>query len=327
MQIRQLRYFVAIARNGSFSRAASELHVAQPALSSQIATLEDELGVKLLVRHSRGVELTEAGKLLLERSGQVLELIDSIARDIAAAPGKYEGEIRIGLPTTTTAVLTEPLLEAISRSLPGITLHVVEGMTGHLEGWLAHDDIDVALLFAPSQTQQAKFKRVGFERLVLIGPRHKDMAGKTVRFAELSVLPIVHVTRAHQLRKLIDDMAVKLRSPLNIIAEIDSLAQIKHFVFSGKGYTILPRMAVTPDWVNGDIDFWPISDSSLKVDLVIATSPRFERQPFCRPFLKLFEDVIRDLIRDGRWHGAGLIEHNPKKWKPVHGQDHARLRS
>src|SRR6185503_15448101 len=116
MELRHLRYFVAIAEEGSFTRAAERLWVAQPGLSSQIRRLESELGVRLFVRHTRGVDLTDAGELFLERARATLA-----AADVASATGSdleagVVGTVRLGLATEAPAPVTPSLLAAFARS-------------------------------------------------------------------------------------------------------------------------------------------------------------------------------------------------------------------
>jgi LysR family nitrogen assimilation transcriptional regulator len=320
MQLRQLRYFIAVARRGSFSKASAELHIAQPALSSQIAGLEEELGVRLLVRHSRGVELTAAGAHLLSRSDEVFNLIESIENELAPFRGGIHGEVRLGLPTTTTSVLALPLLETARERFPGLALHVVEGMTGHLEGWLAHDDIDIAVLFGSGSAPRFLHRHLGSESLFLVGPKAGRLEERSsLAFAEIGDLPLVHTTPLHRLRRMIDEQAVKLKVPLNLIAEIDSLAQIKALVYHGHGYTILPRAAVSPDWVSGPIGFWRILDPDFRIQLVAVASPRSERQPYCEPAFDLLKDVVGKLIGSGRWAGASLDAVGPVDARPDAG--------
>src|ERR1051325_3441842 len=132
MELRHLRYFVAIAEERSFPRAAERLWVAQPGLSSQIRRLESELGVRLFERHTRGVDLTDAGELFLERARAALA-----AADVARATGRDlesggVGTVRLVLATETPAPVTPSLLAAFARSHPDIEVTAVESYGGTL---------------------------------------------------------------------------------------------------------------------------------------------------------------------------------------------------
>lgn len=319
MDLRQLRYFVAVARTGSFSRGSAGLHIAQPAVSTQIASLEDELGLRLLVRHSRGVELTPAGAHLLTGAEDILKRVETL-RSETQDLGGIQGEVRLGIPTTTTPVLAPPLMERMRQVMPGVELHVTEAMTGHLERWLERDDLDVAILFGSAVTERLEHIDIGTEALVLIGPAEGELAQLAeVDLATVLTLPLVHSTAGHTLRRFIDHHCRQLRCPPRITAEIDSLTQIKSFVFNGKGYTILPQSAVCPDWVFGRIRYWPVKDPDFRLKLVLVASERFQRMPHCNSTLRLIESVAHHLIRTGVWAGA-RIEGPPEEMGPVIGR-------
>lgn len=305
MRFRHLRYFVAVARSGSFSRASAELHIAQPAISAQIAALESELGLKLFSRHSRGIELTPAGEALLVRAEQILRLLESTRAEMLAFRPEMAGEVRLGLPTTITAVLAQPLTELVRERAPKLTLHIVEAMTGHLEKWIEQDDIDAAVLFASPASFHPPLLPLGFERLVLIGPVEGPLAGRSeVTMDDVCALPIIHSTRAHQLRQMLDAYSMARRRPLKLVAEIDSLAQIKSLVFQTRGYTVLPRTAVSADWVSGPVRFWPIVDEQMVIQLFMVPSPRFQKDAHCAAVVAMLEDEIRAIIASGCWTGA-----------------------
>ena len=146
MELRQLRYFVAIARHGSFSAASLHIGVAQPALSTQIANLEKEIGQPLFDRHARGARMTDAGETFLDHAVAILQRVDE-AR-LALRPKVLPGatEITIGVPPLISMMLTVPLVEAVARDLPGVSLKIIEGMSGALRGWLADGSLDLAFL-------------------------------------------------------------------------------------------------------------------------------------------------------------------------------------
>lgn len=303
MEIRQLRYFLSIARCGSFSRASAELNIAQPALSSQIAALEAEFEAQLFVRHSRGVELTEAGRVLALRVEPVLVDLDAVREEIRSFGKVTTFAIRLGLPTTVTGVVTIPLISALAERHPEVVLHIVEGLSGHLEKWLKQGDIDIAFLFDKGGTGSIEF---GTENLVLIGRPSADLgSGKTVEFRDVADLPFVHTTRAHQLRRMIDNYSMELRTPLNIVSEIDSLAQIKAFVFNTYAYTVMPE-AIARQWKNSEISYWRFTDPRLVIWHHAIPSAKFQRYPRSDAVLETISTVVRGLIVSGEWPGTTL---------------------
>jgi LysR family nitrogen assimilation transcriptional regulator len=129
LELRQLKYFIAIIESGSFSKAAIESHVVQSALSQQIAALETELEVQLLVRSAQGVTPTTAGQLFYQHAQHLLRQVEHAKTLVRASDGKPSGRVTIGLPTSTAATLSLPLLEACLALYPGIQLHLMEGLS------------------------------------------------------------------------------------------------------------------------------------------------------------------------------------------------------
>lgn len=303
--LKQMHYFLTVARTGSFSKAAARLHVAQPALSTHIANLEAELEEVLLVRHSRGVVMTTAGKLLADRSADILGMVDDMVASIRALQGQVRGRVRMGMPTTTTAPMALPLLDAFEKDLPGITLTIVEGMTGHLQHWLENDEMDMAILLVSQAQTKPNHIVLGRERLCLIGPHARlNVPGHSISFARSLGLPLVTVTAAHNLRRYLDAKASTLGLPINVIAEIDSLAQIKNIVMHGTAYTILPKSAASPDWMGKRINFWDIEDADAVMNLAVATSPAFSQSELCEPILRTLRPLVQRLIDTGAWPGG-----------------------
>ena len=174
MELRHLRYFVAIAEERSFTRAAERLWVAQPGLSSQIRRLEAELGITLFTRHTRGVDLTEAGELFLERARTVLAAADdalAIGGDLKAG---LVGSVRLGLADEAHAVATPGLLAAFGREHPDVELRVVTAYSGALLRDLRDGRLDAVI--APSGFASADLRslRIASEPwAVLVAPGHR----------------------------------------------------------------------------------------------------------------------------------------------------------
>jgi DNA-binding transcriptional LysR family regulator len=186
MELRHLRYFVAIAEERSFTRAAERLWVAQPGLSTQIRRLESELGVQLFERHTRGVDLTEAGELFLERARAALAAADaarSTGQDLAEG---LVGTVRLGIVTGAGWPGTSPLLGHFGRERPAVELTVVDSYGGTLLRDLRDGRLDA--MIAPSEFGSADLPRVrlGRERwLVLAGPGHRLAGSGPVEAPEL----------------------------------------------------------------------------------------------------------------------------------------------
>jgi DNA-binding transcriptional LysR family regulator len=174
MELRHLRYFVAIAEEQSFTRAAERLWVAQPGLSTQIRRLEAELGVKLFTRHTRGVELTEAGKVFLERARAALAAADAARATGADVDAGLVGAIRLGIATGARWHLVASLLASFAEDHPDVEVTVVESNGGTLLRDLRDGRLDA--LLAPSAFSSPELERVKLGQepwAVLVGPGHR----------------------------------------------------------------------------------------------------------------------------------------------------------
>ncbi|MEP6790654.1 MAG: LysR family transcriptional regulator, partial [Ramlibacter sp.] len=145
MEIRQFRYFVRIADMGSFSRAAQTLHIAQPALSQQIAQLEDELGQALLHRLPGGVRLTEAGSVFYRHAQRLLAQLAEVEGAVAHVAAHPSGSVRVGLPQSTASHYALPLLARLRESFPGIEIEFFDELSGHLLRGLNTGRLDIAV--------------------------------------------------------------------------------------------------------------------------------------------------------------------------------------
>ena len=177
MELRHLRYFVAIAEERSFTRAAERLWVAQPGLSTQIRRLEAELGVRLFERHTRGVDLTSAGALFLERARAALAAVDAAGSTGSDLKGGLAGMLRVGLTTPARRSGTAALLERFARERDGVELTVLEGDGGTLWSDLRGGRLDAVI--APSSFGSADLRalKLGTEPWVVLMAVGHRLAG------------------------------------------------------------------------------------------------------------------------------------------------------
>src|SRR5450830_1833669 len=154
MELRQLRYFVAIVDHGSLSRAALILHVAQPALTQQLRQLEEELGVQLLHRSAKGVLSTDAGQLFYEHAQAILKQVADAKSAVTQSAERPSGSVTLGLPHSISGALALPLLTAARARYPEITLQLTEELTGNLSEQLKSGRVNLAVLFDDGQLAQ-----------------------------------------------------------------------------------------------------------------------------------------------------------------------------
>jgi LysR family nitrogen assimilation transcriptional regulator len=305
MDMRQLRYFAQVVESGSFSKAATQLHVAQPALSQHVRHMEEELGVSLLHRGTHGVSPTEAGDRLLRHAKRILaefaEIPDSV-RGEAIAP---RGEVRFGLPGTVSELLAAPLIEAARDRYPEVRIRVVEAMSGYILDWLKRGDVDLAMIYSTSNPRGLAVHHGLSEEICLFAsPRFggkDDIDGAAVRLEDAARLPLLVPGPGHGLRELIEEAALSIRVPISPAVEIDSYSQIKKLALRGLGYGILPRMAVQREAEAGIFRVWRIEEPAItrKVYLAYSTERPLLNAP--RAVGQLAWDILRQMVRDSIW--------------------------
>lgn len=310
MDLRQLRYFVAIVEQGSFSRAASFLNVAQPALSLHVRNMEAALDTPLLRRSSRGVAPTEAGDILLRHARIILNQVATAQEELRGRQGDPAGVVRVGLPGTLAEIVSVPLFVAAQRRFPKIQLRLAEAMSGFVTEWLLDARIDLALIYQQPAGQSIVATEILREDLVFFGPAatvaHLGLPppGEALSFDMLSRIPLVVPGQAHGLRMLLADLAGKRRARLNIAVEVDSYANIKELVKSGFGCSILPLHVIAPEVEAGTMRTWPIESPAVQRGVFLAHSEGRAMTSAVAAIHRLLPEVLLDLVTSGAWSGA-----------------------
>ncbi|WP_233858404.1 LysR substrate-binding domain-containing protein [Paraburkholderia sp. HD33-4] len=323
MDIRQLRNFIVIVDIGSLSKAAERLLIAQPSLSLQIRTLEEELQTQLLVRSAQGVAPTEAGKTLYRHARAVLRQMEQIREEVRDGGGSEAGPVAVGFPTTIAAILAVPLFQRVREQYPGIRLQIFESMSGYISELLANGRLDLAMLFRDSETRGISVMPLFDEEMYVIGghlvcpeifdvappePRESgnDVASGTCELARLANVPLVVPSASNGLRLLIERSFSQANVELNIVADIDSLPTLIDIARAGDACTILPASALAP------------RDPTLRPKALRIVSPQLQRPasvcwsnslPVGSATLAVRQciaDLIVELQADGHWTGIKL---------------------
>jgi LysR family transcriptional regulator, transcription activator of glutamate synthase operon len=250
VELRQLRAFVRVTQAGTFTRGAEELHLAQSAVSHAVSRLERELGFELLLRTRRGVELTEAGKLVFERAREVLAGADAIRSDLAALTGLLEGTVALGTMLPPGPVNLPELLVRFHASHPGIGVRVREGSAPEILALLRRDEVDVAVTGLPADGLEDGLtgERLLSEELVLIAPpQHRLGRLERASLAELAGEPFIGYRRGSALRDTIDGALRAAGAIPRIVYESDELVSVRELVAGSLGVSVVPRSTVDGD--------------------------------------------------------------------------------
>ena len=305
MELRQLRYFVGVSEAGSLLQAAGRLHVAQPALGQQIAALEREVGARLFDRSSRGVRLTEAGKVFLQHARIVLADADKArqaVRDMATVP---RGEVALGLTTTVALVATLPILSACRVQLPEVRLKVVEGYSGFLCEWLQAGRLDLSLLYGEAPESGLAKQPLLDDTLVFVTNLSARRLPRKLPLAALADWPLVLPGHEHGLRRMVEQACAPLALKLDVVAEIESLGSVKRAVEAGIGSTILPAGAVAEEVAAGLLRSAVIDSPHMVRRVVCAHNATRPTSLAAQAVAGLVREVLRGMVASGAW---------PAKW-------------
>ncbi len=239
MNSRQLRYFVCIAQSGSFNAAADVLHVAQSALSRQIKDLEEELGGVLFDRGSRGVTLSDTGKVLFERAKFILSQFEEARTEILAQNKELLGTVRLMTPSSIAQVLLEPLLDGFLKQHPKVRLELSEGLWGDASIRLLAGAVDVAVMSGSGKSDYIELEPLASEQMILVG-RASDpvLANKSIPVTALVGLPLLMpASSLERLCQFAPDIAQKF----DVSVYVESAPAIRALAASGWGYAVVPQ--------------------------------------------------------------------------------------
>jgi len=307
MELKQLRYFKHVAKMGSFSTAAAFLSVAQPALSRQIRSLEEELDVALFYRNGRGVTMTEAGAMLLERSTVILDQCAKTVSDVSSVGGAISGRVTLGLTPTVSQVLIRPLIAKLRNVYPLVSLEVIEGFSGYVNEWLAAGRLDIGLLNNTPRLKHLAAEDLLVEELLLVGPPNtKTNKIGTVTMKQLAATPLILPSHPHGLRELVGHVSIKHGVSLQVAYEINALSTIKELVEDGVGSTMLPYAAVYREITNGRMTGSRIKGCPFSQTVVLVTSTQRPLSLSGHKVLDCIKEEVHELYSSGKWIGAHL---------------------
>lgn len=252
MEVHQLRYFVAVAEEGSFSHAAEREHVSQPSLSQQIHKLEAELDQQLFDRLPRSVVLTEAGRRLLGYAREILSGIADARRSVAALGHEVAGRLSVGAIPSIALYVLPRLIGRFQRAYPKVTFELFEDTTAKLAQRLDDGTVDVVLAslgdHPPTLTQHS----LGKERLLLLVPEKHRLAGKKmVRWQDLATEKFLLLHQEHSLSIRVRQLLAANHLNPDVVLQGAQLVTIASMVAAGLGVTVIPHMMAETKFIRG----------------------------------------------------------------------------
>ncbi|HET9102885.1 MAG TPA: LysR family transcriptional regulator [Solirubrobacteraceae bacterium] len=293
MDLRQLRYLVALAEEGNFTRAAASVHVAQPALSQQIRRLEDELGLALVERTTRRVSLTEAGGMLVVRARRVLAELEAAQSELEALSGMYTGHVTVGAMHTMGPVDLSLAVAIFRERHPNVGLTVREQSSEEMAEMLRVDELDLAFL---SVTERVESRGLGLHRLVLeelvavLPPDHRLAGRGRLRMAELAEELFVSFRDGARLRELLVSAGHEAGFEPRVTLESNETQRIRRLVARGLGVAILPRSDA--EGPGAEVAVVNLTEPRLERDITLAWREGRRHAPAAAEFLDLARETF-----------------------------------
>ncbi len=296
MDLKQIDHFVRVAELGSFTRAASVLRVAQPALSRQVRALEVELRQPLFDRNGRGVTLTEAGKRLLAHGRGILQQVQRARQDLDEQRGAASGLVCIGLPPSLSRTLTTPLVEAFRTRFPKATLSLVEGLSTYMLEWLMQGRIDCALVYNATPAAAFELQPVIAEDLCLVSARRDGkLVGPPVPLADMATHELVIPSRPHAIRMRVETALAEAGLKPRVVLEVESVPAILDLVVRHPLHAVLTLNAIVGSAREHALAARPIVTAGgrrLSTSIWLATSAQRPRGPLLEQAMPLLSGLL-----------------------------------
>jgi LysR family nitrogen assimilation transcriptional regulator len=278
MNLRQLKYFIGVVEAGNMTRAAEQLHVAQTALGMQIRQLEEDLGIALLVRHSRGVEPTKAGKLLHSRALEILRAIEETRREVSACEREQSESIRLGITPALMLAVGSEIVVTVRERLPQVFLSISEAMSHVLIETLSRGEVDFILCYDVPDLPQ--FSRVALlqDDLVLVTLPGRVRNGEDIAFVDALEERLAMPEPGDSVRTVVQRAASDLGLELTVTYEVRSVSAMKSLVSRGAASSILPYFSVADEVQAGKLDARRIVTPALRRTMYLSSSK--QRGPF-----------------------------------------------
>jgi DNA-binding transcriptional LysR family regulator len=288
MELRQLRYLVALAEERHFTRAAAREHIAQPALSQQIRRLEDELGLPLVERTTRSVSITDAGAALVARARRILAELDAAHAEIERLTGLQTGHVTVGSMHTMGPVDLSLALAIFHQRHPGVEFTVREQSSEELAEMLRVDELDLAFL---SVTERIESHGLGLHQLVseelavILPPGHRLARRRRIRMAELVGEQFISYREGARLRELLVAAGHHAGFQPEVKLESNESQRIRQLVARGLGVAILPRSDTTTS--GAPVAVVSLIEPALHRDITLAWRDGRRHSPAAAEFLAL----------------------------------------
>jgi LysR family nitrogen assimilation transcriptional regulator len=300
MDLRQLYYFIEVAKTGNLTRAATRVYISQPALSRQIQLLESELGVKLMERKARGIVLTEAGELLHKRASSLIKDASLLKEEVGAQANEPSGHVGLGVPSSLRTLLSGSVARTYARRYPKVQLSIREGMSRSARDMVATGETDVAIFSTQEPLNALNCEPLLSEQLFAVGPLEAGLSpNRPLSVKTLCKNPLILTTHPNSLRQIVDDAATAAGVVAHAGIEVDMAPLMLDLVQRGLGYAVLPYSAVDEGLKANTISAAPVR--GMRISWVIATSRERAQSIASARLTEMILSEAQELVSTGRW--------------------------
>ncbi|WP_345796524.1 LysR substrate-binding domain-containing protein [Castellaniella sp. MT123] len=305
MNLKQLAYFVRVVELRNMTHAAESLHVAQPALSQQMALLEDDVGVALLVRRPRGVEPTVEGQLLYRQAQTILRQVDSIHSILTRKADPVSGAVSVAMASSTARILALPLIRAVRQRYPAIELEIVDIPSADLPLAIQQGRVDISLPPDEENSSSLSTTPLVVEELLVLAHPSVALPRTRLSITDLADIPLILPRPPNKLRMRIDYAFMNARLRYQLLAQASTSAILLPAVSEGLGVTILPYSAAYKEIHTGAIKAYHLTPS-LSRKISLCTSKSAPDRPAVTAVIELIRSLTQGLIDDGTWRHCEL---------------------
>ncbi len=308
MELHQLRYFVAVVENGTFSRAAERVHVAQPSLSQQIRKLENELGQPLFNRLGRSVELTEGGRQLLTRAREILRNVDDTQRQLQESSSGEATTLTFGALPMIAPYFLPPVMERFHREQPNVTLCLQEELTSRLVQEVIDGQLDFAIVALPINDPRLREEDLFAEPFFVVVPRDHRLAKRkgAVTFKDLKNEAFILLHDMHRLGDKIMRICRHNEYQPDVLIRTLQLDTMHQFVARGFGISIVPAMARKEN--GGEPVYRPLSGKNATRRVGVIWRKKAYRSKTAERFIAMLKEARAESQRTPASSGAKRTE-------------------
>ena len=307
MDIKQLKYFLATVDHGNMTRAADSLHIAQPALSQQIAGLERDLGSKLLERSVRGVRPTVAGEVLYRHAKGLLRHVEDLKGAVSFERQHPSGRVSVGLSGGVARMLLVPLLDAL-RDYPDILLEVIVRQSSELAGLVAQGSLDMAIAIDALPQRGIAIQPLFREELYVALPRSASLRRTSgISLEELAKLPLLLPSAPNATRTRLDLAFLNANLNYSLVAEISAPDLLIRLIEEGEACSVLPWSAIHREVAEDRLQAVPLLPDTIAREVSLCESEDVPPGEAALVVRRIVLELLESLQRSGDWKGCEKI--------------------